>query len=242
MNKMKKIIFLLLGLGLMPAMYAQTNPVQYKGSMQEMQKANGLTAAIMVDTLIQKNLYALGPAEFMQGEIIVWDGMPLVAAVNENKEPYLKKNVHPLKAIFLVYANIPKWDTVNIINPISSLQALQAAVAYQAALNGIDTSEAFPFLIFGKMKSGKGHIMYAEPTTTNMADMKNANYPQITHEQYAQLLGFYSQHHQNIFTHIKSYIHVHYRLGNKYQAGHLDEVVFDETAPIQLLIPHINKP
>ena len=51
------------------------------------------------------------------------------------------------------------------------------------------------------------------------------------------MLGFYSQKHQGIFTSMDSYLHIHYLLSNKYQAGHLDEVVFDKATPIRLLIP-----
>jgi acetolactate decarboxylase len=237
---MKKIIGTLLLLWVLTSIKAQTKSVQYSGSMQQMKQKNGLQASIMVDSLNLKNLYALGPVEYLQGEIIVWNGLPMVAAINKNKEPYLKKNVHPLKAIFLVYAKVDKWDTLHLSTPITSMQSLQKTIAYQAALKGIDTTQAFPFLLIGKIKSGVGHIMYAHLPILNSDSIAQAKYIQPIHQQFAQLLGFYSQHHQNIFTHSNNYLHVHYRLGNKYQAGHLDEVAFEETNSIELLLPNIH--
>lgn len=233
----KKIIFAFLLLYSIPKLQAQNIKVLYNGSMQQIKEPNGLKASILVDTLNKKNLYALGPVEFMQGEIIVWNGLPMVAAIDNNKQPFLKKDVHPLKAVFLVYAHVEKWDTIPLTTPITSMQSLQNTVAYEAALKGIDTTKAFPFLLMGKIKSGIGHIMYAMPALANNNHIMSAKYTQPIQQQYAQLLGFYSQHHQNIFIHSNSYVHIHYRLGNKYQAGHLDEVAFDGTYATQLLLP-----
>jgi acetolactate decarboxylase len=196
-------------------------------------------AAIMVDSIKGEHLYAIGPVENLRGEIIVWDGKPFVAAITDDKKPYLQKKVKSLKAIFLVYADVSRWDTVLLTNNISSLTDLEKTITKAAFQQGTDTTTAFPFLILGKVKEGSGHIMYKDSLVTDItpAALKDANYKNSFSNQYAQMLGFYSQHHQTIFTHHDSFLHIHYRMANKYQAGHLDMVSFDVTEPLKLLLP-----
>jgi acetolactate decarboxylase len=119
------------------------------------------------------------------------------------------------------------------------MEALQTDISSAALEHAIDTSKPFPFLIFGKAARGKGHIMFKDTLvrTVTPAVLKDANHANTFTDQYVQMLGFYSQHHQAVFTHHNSYMHIHYRLGNRYQAGHLDEVAFDPSVPIRLLFP-----
>jgi len=219
---------------------AQDNLVKYSGKMSKIGQESRVDAEIMIDSIKGKHLYAIGPVENLRGEIIVWDNKPFVAAITEDKRPYLQKNVKQLKAIFLVYADIEKWDTVLLTNKISSLKELEKAITNAAYLHGTDTSTAFPFLILGKVKEGTGHIMFKDTSIIDItpAALKEANHKNTFNNQLVQMLGFYSQHHQTIFTHHDSFLHIHYRMANKYQAGHLDMVSFIEGVPVKLLLPH----
>lgn len=219
---------------------AQDNLVKYSGKMSKIGQESRVDAEIMIDSIKGKHLYAIGPVENLRGEIIVWDNKPFVAALTEDKSPYLQKNVKQLKAIFLVYADIEKWDTVLLTNKINSIKDLQQEITDAASKHGIDTSSAFPFLIIGKLKEGSGHIMFKDNSVIDItpAALKEANHKNTFNNQFAQMLGFYSQHHQTIFTHHDSFLHIHYRLANKYQAGHLDAVSFTEGIPVKLLLPH----
>lgn len=214
--------------------------VKYSGKMSKIHKEGVLDAAILVDSIVAKHLYALGPVENLRGEIIVWDGKPFVAAITEEKKPYLRKNVKDLKAIFLVYVDVQQWDTIILKQNISSLAELERVITNAAFKNGTDTTSAFPFLLIGKVEAGSGHIMFKDSLVTNINSeaIKAAKHINSFTRQDAQMLGFYSQHHQSIFTHHDSFLHIHYRLRNKYQAGHLDAVSFVETEPIKLILPH----
>lgn len=213
--------------------------VQYNGKMSKIGREGRVDAAIMVDSINAKNLYAIGPVENLRGEIFVWDSKPFVAAITEEKEPYVQKKVKNLKAVFLVYADVAHWDTIMLTQKINSINELEKAITRAAFQHGTDTSSAFPFLLIGRVKEGSGHIMYKDTaiTTITPAVLKEAKYFNTFSNQKAQMLGFYSQHHQTIFTHHDSFIHIHYRMWNKYQAGHLDLVSFDESEPIKLLLP-----
>lgn len=213
--------------------------VKHSGKMSKIGQEKRVDAEILVDSINAKHLYALGPVENLRGEILVWDSRLFVAAITPEKEPYVQKKVKNLKAIFLVYADVARWDTVLLTQKISSLNELQSAITIAAHRSGIDTSTAFPFLIFGKVKEGSGHILFKDTAVhaINPEVLKQAKYINTFNNQKAQMLGFYSQHHQTVFTPNNSYIHIHYRLWNKYQAGHLDVVSFDESAPVKLLLP-----
>ena len=51
------------------------------------------------------------------------------------------------------------------------------------------------------------------------------------------MLGFYSVKHQGGGTNYGKFIHIHYQLINKKnQIGHLDDVSFDSSMPIELLL------
>lgn len=237
---MKKYIYTavltLLGLNV----FAQ-HLVQHRGKMSKIGQENRLDAEILVDTINSRHLYAIGPVEDLRGEIIVWNSQPFVAALTDEMKPFVRKKVKNLKAIFLVYADVAQWDTVLLTTTIPTINALQDAITKAAHQAGLDTASAFPFLLFGKVKEGAGHIMFKDTAIRqiNPEVLKAAKHSQAFQHQEAQMLGFYSQHHQRIFTHHDSYLHIHYRLRNKYQAGHLDAVSFDTSStPIKLLLPH----
>lgn len=220
--------------------FTHAQQVEYTGGMHIINKERKTYATVLVDTLPQKHLYGIGPVENLQGEILVWDGKPFVAAITtDSKKPMLLKNVHPLKAIFFVYAQVPAWDTFKLHTAPQNMQQLQSSIGSTAAAAGFDTTIPFPFLLYGKIAAGKGHIMYMDTTqkvlTTEVQKAANHSYSFAAVK--GQMLGFYSQHHQSVFTHKDSYLHIHFRLNTKYQAGHLDAVAFDDKEPVLLYLP-----
>lgn len=235
---MKLFLHIVLFFLVMPGVHAQM--VKYSGAMSKIRQEKRVDAAIMVDTIKAKNLYAVGPVENLRGEIIVWNNVAFVAAINEEKKPYVRKDVKNLKAIFLVYADVNEWDTLMINKKeISSLKELESTITNAAHRHGLDTSSAFPFQVFGKAKQGSGHIMYKDSSVKLITpeELQKAAYINTFTDQYIQMLGFYSQHHQTIFTHHDSYLHIHYRLRNKYQAGHLEQIHLDPDQELRILFP-----
>lgn len=232
--------FLQIFISFMVCAGSQAQIVKYSGSMSKIRQQNRVDAEILIDTIAAANLYAIGPVEDLRGEIMVWDNNTFVAALTEDKKPFVQKNVKNLKAIFLVYADVKEWDTI-IVNEhqISSMSNLETFITKMAFDQGLDTASAFPFQIFARAKQGSGHIRYKDTSITQITPeiLERSTYINSFNDQYIQMLGFYSQHHQTIFTHHDSYMHIHYRLRNKYQAGHLEELHLDPNYPIRLLLP-----
>jgi acetolactate decarboxylase len=222
------------------ATLAMAQPIVHHTGAQMKVKQGDFSAAVMLDSLPKEHLFAIGPEEELLSEIFVWDGRIFRAGiVKETGQPYVEKDVVGMKAVFLVWAQVPKWDTVLINDPIPNMEHLEKIIGKQASARSIDTSKPFPFLLFGKIKQGVGHIMNRDPSvlgnTPDVADSAKKYFP--INNQKAQFIGFYSHYHQRIFTHHDSYIHLHYRLYTKHHAGHLDEIAFDPAEPVRLLIP-----
>jgi acetolactate decarboxylase len=216
-----------------------TVQVRHAGAMMNLRQGD-LSAAVMLDTLPKEHLFAIGPVEDLRGEIFVWDGRAFKAGIlEESQKPYVEKVPDSLKAIFLVYANVPEWDTLIISEPLSSMEVLEMAIAKAAHQHGTDTSKPFPFLMFGKVAKGLGHIQWLDTNKTSITPTVGDDSKQFFpfENQRAQFVGFYSHHHKRIFTHHDAFMHIHYRLYTKYHAGHLDEVAFDSGEPIRLLLP-----
>jgi acetolactate decarboxylase len=224
---------------------SQAQLVKYSGAMRKIHQDKQVDASILIDTIKAKNLYALGPVENLRGEIIIWNNNAFVAALTEDGQPYVQKNVKNLKAIFLVYADVDQWDTILLretqINSIADLETLISRAAHN---QNIDTSIAFPFQIYARASNGHGHIMFKDTSATEITTevLEKARTENSFTDQYIQMLGFYSQHHQSIFTHHNTYLHIHYRLRNKYQAGHLEHLKLDPDYPIKLLLPKKSNP
>jgi acetolactate decarboxylase len=224
---------------------SQAQLVKYSGTMRKIRQDKQVDASILIDTIKAKNLYALGPVENLRGEIIVWNNDAFVAALTNDKQPYVQKKVKNLKAIFLVYADVEHWDTILLRETqINSMLDLEHFISRAVHNQNVDTSLAFPFQIYARAISGQGHIMFKDTSETEITPeiLEKARTENSFTDQYIQMLGFYSQHHQSIFTHHDTYLHIHYRLRNKYQAGHLEQLKLDPNYPIKLLLPQKDKP
>lgn len=185
------------------------------------------TTPVLVDTIKAKHLYGIGRPTDQMGEIFIWDNAVFVAAVTpDTKEPFVRRFVKDLEASFLLSADVPEWDTFFIRRPVHSLLELEKAIDSIAAQNHWNTNAAYPFLMIGKMKSGKGDILF-----------KNV-YQYAFLDKRAQMVGFVHGGLPQTMTNGTRRMRIHFRLQNKYHAGVLTEADFDETEPIKLLLPH----
>lgn len=215
-----------------------TAQVSFAGTQTKIRNGD-FSAAVLLDTLPKEHLFALGPEEGLRSELFVWNGRIFRAGVwRENGQPYVEKDAKGMQAVFLVWANVPAWDTVVLQENIVSLRQLEQIIGMNAHRHGLDTSKAFPFLLLGKFLKAQGHIMDND-TSRNLITAATGGeakkyFP--VDGQRVQLLGFYSHHHRGIFTHHDSFTHIHYRTYSKHHAGHLDEASFDPSEPLRLLL------
>ncbi len=146
-------------------------------------------------------------------------------SVIEENELVIDKTFNK-KASLIVYATVDQWQDFEIPVSINSQTELEIFIKEKAKEYGLDTDEAFPFLIEGVFSSIDWHTI----------DWKEGD-KEVTHEKHrtsglngkltkvtATILGFYSQKHKAIFTHHSSDVHMHMKTEEGLVAGHVDDL------------------
>jgi len=203
--------------------FAQLPVVRHTGAMSQMGKDN-FKATVLLDTLpARKNLFGIGPYGKMQGEITVLDGKPYLSQVQADGTATISQNWQA-EAPFFVYASVPRWKSYQLNVEIKNINELQRAIEELATQNGYGLSTPFPFRINGTFTELTTHVV--TPRSADVAGYK----PGRNQENYSlskekgELLGFYSQQHQGIYTHKDAYIHVHFINSKKTIMGHVDKI------------------
>ncbi len=129
------------------------------------------------------------------------------------------------KATLLVYSNVENWKAISISTNINSYAGLEKLVEATAKENGYDTELPFAFRINAVPAKATYHVIDWK---------KGVEHTMDNHNQFAYsgemtgspviMLGFYSKHHQSIFTHHSTFMHVHLLDEKTNTVGHLDEL------------------
>ncbi|CAN5397128.1 hypothetical protein BH11CYA1_BH11CYA1_03990 [soil metagenome] len=182
------------------------------------------------------HLYAVGPLENLQGEVTIWDGQPLVSKVIDGQIK-VDNNLSG-KACFLVYGQAQSWKKFKLTSLVTAAE-IDKIVKDAATKYGINTDKPFPFLIEGKAKTARYHVMnrssFLPPTPGSEAHEK-AKVSFSIQDTPVSILGFYSEHHQAIFTHHSSFVHMHVKTKDNKIAGHLESIELEPGAC--LLLPN----
>jgi acetolactate decarboxylase len=208
--------------------------VKHAGAMSQMAKEN-FKATIMLDTLNKSHLFGIGPYGKMQGEITVLDGKPYIAQVIEDGSAPVSK-IWKAEAPFFVFANVSSWKSYTLQSEIKNMNELQTAIEKLATEKGFDLSSPFPFRVKGIFTELTIHVV--TPRTEDVAGYKSGR----NQENYSltkvngELLGFYSQKHQGIYTHKDSFIHVHFINQKLTAMGHVDKISNSESK-LTVLLP-----
>ena len=210
--------------------------VKWAGALRNVHQ--GLDFSGKIDLALLADLphvYAVGPLEELRGEVTIWDGKPLISRV-VNQQLQVDNNFSG-KACFLVYGQAGVWKKTKIATPLN-LAEIDDVVKQVATKYGINTEQPFPFLIEGTAKSARYHVMNrteTTPPTRGASTHEKAKVHFTITDRPIRLLGFYSEHHQGIFTHHSSFVHMHVITQDDKSAGHLEELQLEQGA--RLLLP-----
>jgi acetolactate decarboxylase len=198
--------------------------VKVAGEMKNIMHKGDLSAHISLDTLLyHPNMYGLGPAEGIKGELMIIDSKAYWYKVENGKASTSVNN--NAKAAMLVYAQVSSWKSITVTDGIKDYAALEKMVEALALKNGQSHDEPFPFMITGTVSKSSYHVIDWKEGTQHTFD---------NHKQFALfgnfqkepviLLGFYSNKHHGIFTHHSTNMHVHIMDDKKTTVGHLEEI------------------
>ncbi len=209
----------------------------WHGALRSLMHENDLSGKISVGQLLEEpHTFALGAVEGLKGEILIWDGQPIVAQLHDGALQLSSDTA--VQAALVVYARVSNWEQQDIPLSVRSYKDLEKFVKAAANKAGIDTEAPFPFLLQGRANTLDYHII----------DWKEGDRAH-THEKHQQaglqgrldstavkLLGFYSTTHHGIFTHHSTNMHLHFMSMEAPLAGHVDGLVLEKSSG-QLFLP-----
>lgn len=197
--------------------------VKHVGAMKNVMKKGELQGTIALDTLDKNHLYAIGPLEYLQGEITVFDGISYISNVETDTSMMVSETLL-VKAPFLVYTNIKKWEEIKIPNSINDLKSLEWF------WNNLEnkSDEPFAFKIEAQIKEANIHIVNL-PKGVKVSSPEEAHQGQVNYilkDKAVDLIGFYSTKHHAVFTHHDTNMHIHLITKDRKLMGHLESLVF----------------
>lgn len=226
--------FIVISLVLSFAMVVKVPEVKVSGAMKNVMMKGDLSAHADIDTMNKVHLYGLGPVAGLKGEIMVFDGKVFSTTKDGNK--LLNQQDKVSKAALLVYSNVEKWKAVSINTTINSYAELEKLVETTAKANGYDTEVPFAFKVEAVPAKISYHVIdWKEGTVHTMENHKQFAYTGEFLNTGLTMLGFYSTHHQSIYTHHTTFMHVHLLDDKTKTVGHLDEI--QEKGTITIYLP-----
>lgn len=202
-----------------------SNPPEVKvsGAMKNVMMNGDLSAHLDIDTLNKAHLYGLGPVADLEGEIMILNGKVFTTEKDDNR--LLNRQDKVSKAALLVYSNVEKWKAISITTTINSYTELEKLVETTAKKNGYDAELPFAFKINAVPAKTTYHVIdWKKGVKHTIDNHKQFAYTGETVNSPVTMLGFFSKHHQSIFTHHTTFMHVHLLDDKTKTVGHLDEL------------------
>lgn len=214
-----------------------TGQVQTVSEMRKVMMGTDLSAHLYWDSISHEHLFGISPLGRIEGEITIIDGKPFVATVTKDGTIQLKED-WKVEAPFAVYAHVNEWEKFEFNETISDETDLQNKIAAFAKAQGYDISKPFPFRISGDFTEIGFHIISKPPDEKehdhDLHDKAKKHF--ILEHIKGELLGFYSQNHQGVFTHRGSFVHTHFIDDAHKNMGHVEEIEA-EKGKLTLLLP-----
>mgnify|MGYP000489420185 CR=1 FL=1 len=207
--------------------------VKYSGALRTIMSGN-IESVISLDTFSSsKNLYALGAVDNLKGEIQIFDSKPINSFVVDSSLQF--RDTYNLKASLLVYAEVEEWVSFPIKN-IETKKDLEELIYELASSNGINTEKPFPFLLEGTIASLDWHVINWKDgdKVHNHKKHKESGLNGTLKDSEVQIIGFYSNKHKAVFTHHTTNMHMHFKTDDNAFAGHIDDLLFNNTITLKL--------
>lgn len=195
------------------------NKVHIAGALRDIMHKNDVSTKVYLDTLPDQHLYAVGALDSLRGEILIEDGKPYISMADSASAVSLSNASHEGAAL-LVYANVNEWQSMGLpdsIRNMADLERLLTTIVQQQNL-----TEPLPFRLEGIASALDYHIIRNAPGATTHEEKKKASYSAVLTNTQVEITGFYSGHHQGVFTHMNTKMHMHMRNDPATVMGHVE--------------------
>jgi acetolactate decarboxylase len=211
--------------------------LRFIGAQQDTIMNGRLAAAIDLRGLaMTRHLYAIGPIEQLRGEVTIIDSRPALARVGTDGALQVIQTFEA-GAPFLVWAEVPAWQTLPVPTEVRSFSDLAAFVPHSAAKLGFDPQQPIPFLVQGREDLIEFHILNRkgdEPHSPQKHKSIQVAFELMRAD--STIVGFYSVSHRGVFTPIDSTIHIHFQTPDNTSSGHIQMLEIGPGAILSL--PH----
>ncbi len=209
--------------------------VHVAGELRKMMFDEDISAKIDLKSLENnKYLYGLGALANLKGEILIIAGVPFITSVKNGMVKLDQSYNH--QAALLVYTEQENWQQIDIPDRVVSLKDLENFISKTSVKYSIPQDQPYPFLIRGKVKSVQWHIIdWPEGDTEHThAKHKASGLHGTIADETVEILGFYSDKHQGVFTHHTTNMHLHVKNQTGNIAGHLDGLLLGKGITLSL--------
>lgn len=205
-----------------PVTKATPPTVEVWGALREMIHEGRTESRVAIASVLAKpHVYALGAVAGMRGEVTIVDGTVWLALgdVNEGKAVSGPTNEG---AALLVASSVSAWRETTIDRDIP-FSDLDRRVEEYAVAAGIDVDKPFPFVIEGELTDVHWHVLKGPPAPG--ADPHDHSTNAVVGEgaMKATVVGFFSKHHQGVFTHMGQNTHAHVVTATASFTAHADQ-------------------
>jgi acetolactate decarboxylase len=209
---------------------ARTYDVSWQGSLQAVHGGDVSGKVPLQQFKDKKNLYAVGPAAGLDGEITVIGGKIYVTRVRHGE--LITDKSFSASASFLVWSEVAAWQQpVPLGTEVRNLAQFEKQIEALAGKVGIDTSTPFPFTVEGVFEWIDYHVLVPETDQQTHAAQNDGAKKMSVKMADAEIVGFFSKNHQGVFTHKGSVAHLHVVEPNG-NSGHVDQIVAAATVRV----------
>lgn len=213
---------------------ADSSKVYVAGAMRNVMIKGDMTPTLNLDTISNKaNLYGIGPADQLRGEILIEDGIAYRSFIEVDSSLQMEKTFN-LKSPFFVYSNVKSWVEYVLPDSVQTISDIDSFLSYTSR----NQPSPFVFRITGEIRSTDFHIVNL-PAGTKIQSPTDVNKEQLSvHLENVQvrLIGFYSTNHKGIFTHHDTNVHIHVITSDEKQMGHLDNLSIGSADSMKLYV------
>jgi hypothetical protein len=217
-------------------------PVHWFGALHSIMHEGRTTGAVrLADVVPGPHAWALGALEGLHGEVTVlddvaWLAVPSTEGRAEPRRADLSATDGALQAALLVVANVAQWTEGRVARDVPSAQ-LDSYLRDELRRRGHSSTTPVPVRIEGPVVALRWHVVDGSKLRAGAthADHARTAISGLLEQTDVSLIGFFSEHHQGVFTHAGSSSHFHVVSAEPVVSGHVDEVVLSRGA--RLLLP-----
>lgn len=196
--------------------------VEVEGSLRDVMHGGSTEGRIALAEVVRPGAIAVGALEGLRGEVTVLDGKMTASVVTEGAI-VTSEAAGALRATMLVHARVDDWREIPIRGPIGAGR-LDQEIERALVAGGVALDAPVPIVIDGSFSSLTWHVIDGgHGSSTTMT--RSTPGP-------ALLVGFFSRHHEGVFTHAGQRTHLHALTSEA--TGHVDEAAVAGAATLRV--------